>query len=122
MTDHDHRFDPAVIAAVLHHMNDDHADDSLVIARAFGDRRAQSARMVGVDGLAGYWVYAIAASDALASPVLPAPSASPLPPAEVSLRLAWSAAITERAEIRREIVALYGRACVELGIEPRSPE
>lgn len=121
MTDHAHTFDPAVIAAVLHHMNDDHADDSLVIARAFGDRQAQSARMVGVDGLAGYWVYATAPSDTLASPVLPAPSASP-PSTEVSLRVAWSAAITERAEIRREIVALYGRACVELGIEPRPPE
>lgn len=85
-------------------MNDDHAADNLLIARAFGDRDAQVARMIGVDGLAGYWSY---------SPALAA-SAS-----EVSLRVPWNQPITERAEIRREIVALYDRACLELGEQPR---
>jgi hypothetical protein len=101
-----HSFDPAIVAAVLHHMNDDHADDNLLIARAFGDRRAQSARMVGVDGAAGYWSYTVS------------PAGSE-PADEFDVRVAWSGAITERAEIRREIVALYDRACAELGIEPR---
>jgi hypothetical protein len=94
-------FDPAIVAEVLHHMNHDHADDSLLFARAFGDPAASSARMVGVDGTAGHWVYAVDGG------------------AEVPLRLAWSTSISERPEIRREIVALYDRACAELGVDPR---
>jgi hypothetical protein len=99
-------FDPAVVDAVLHHMNDDHADDNLLIARAFGHRDATTSRMVGLDGDAGHWVYSLAtAADG-----------------EVALRVEWSSAITERPEIRREIVVLYDRACAELGIEPRPHE
>ena len=30
-----HRFDAGVVDAVLRHMNDDHLDDNLLIARAF---------------------------------------------------------------------------------------
>ncbi|MGO1919788.1 MAG: DUF2470 domain-containing protein, partial [Microbacterium sp.] len=30
-----HIFDSDVVAAILHHMNDDHVDDNLLIARAF---------------------------------------------------------------------------------------
>jgi len=102
----DHSFDPTIVSAVLHHMNDDHADDNLLIARAFGDRQALTARMVGVDGSAGYWSYAVAPSGSDSA-------------VEREVRVAWTVAITERAEIRREIVVLYDRACAELGIEPR---
>jgi len=94
-------FDPAIVVAVLHHMNDDHVDDNLLFARAFGDRSASSCHMVHVDGAAGHWVFV----DETA--------------AEHPLRLEWTAPITERAEIRREIVVLYDRACAELGVEPR---
>ncbi len=94
-------FDPSIVAAVLHHMNDDHADDNLLIARAFGERGATTARMVGVDGDAGHWMYSVDDES------------------ETDLRVVWSGPITERAEIRREIVALYDRACAALGIEPR---
>ena len=101
-------FDPAIVAAVLHHMNDDHADDNLLIARAFGDRGATMARMVGVDGDGGNWLYSVAATD----------ESTPAT-AETALRVDWSGPITERAEIRREIVGLYDRACAALGVEPR---
>ena len=94
-------FGDDIVAAVLHHMNDDHAADNLLIARAFGTPSADAARMVHVDGLAGQWVYT--AGDAV---VLP-------------LRVVWSQPISERAEIRREIVVLYDRACAALGVEPR---
>lgn len=111
MTHHDqdtpHAFEPAIVAAVLHHMNDDHADDNLLIARAFGDALAVGARMVAVDGRGGDWVYTSANGE----------NADELP-----LRVEWRAPITERPEIRREIVALYDRACAELGIEPRPHE
>lgn len=127
MTSSDSPFDPTIVAAVLHHMNDDHADDNLLIARAFADRAATSARMVGVDGRAGYWVYAVADADAApgvdaATLVGGDPFVDPDASAgadERPLRVEWSGAITERAEIRREIVVLYDRACAELGIEPR---
>ena len=37
-----------------------------------------------------------------------------------SAAVAWPAGpITERGEVRREIVALYDEACAVLGIEPR---
>ncbi len=96
-------FDPEIVAGVLHHMNDDHADDSLLFARAFGNPRAVSARMVGLDGDGGDWVYSVDGGDH-------------------ELRIDWSAPITERPQIRREIVAVYDRACTVLGITPRAHE
>lgn len=104
MSSEPYAFDPAIVAGVLHHMNDDHADDSLLFARAFGDPTATSARMVGVDGDGGDWIYST--DDG----------------AERPLRIDWPAPITERPEIRREIVALYDRACAVLGVEPRPHE
>lgn len=98
-------FDAAIVTAVLHHMNDDHAADNVLIARAFGHRDATTARMTHVDGLAGHWIYGVG-DDAAAT-------------VEHPLSVAWSQPISERAEIRREIVALYDRACATLGIEPR---
>lgn len=97
-------FDPAIVAGVLHHMNDDHADDSLLFARAFGDPGATRAQMVGLDGDGGDWVYAVGDGD------------------ERPLRLRWRAPISERPQIRQEIVALYDRACAVLGVEPRPHE
>jgi hypothetical protein len=35
------------------------------------------------------------------------------------VRVPWSGTITERSEIRREIVVLYDRACAKLGVTPR---
>lgn len=108
-------------------MNVDHADDNLLIARAFGDHGATRARMVHLDDRAGHWVYAVtdvdAAPDADASMLVGgdpfADGDDPADAAETPLRVEWSGAVTERAEIRREIVVLYDRACAELGIEPR---
>lgn len=93
-------FDPTVVAAVLAHMNGDHAADNLLIARAFGDPAATSAEMVALDGEAGYWRYSV---DAVTT----------------GLRMPWAAPITQRAEIRREVVALYDRAHARLGTTPR---
>lgn len=107
MSPTDHAFDPSVVAAVLHHMNDDHFADNLLIARAFGDRSAQAARMVDVDGFAGHWLYSVSSADDVARET------------ETELRVPWSVPITGRSEIRREIVALYDRACSALDLEPR---
>ena len=83
-------------------MNSDHTDDNLLIARAFGRPEAVGAVMTGFDGDGGDWDVADAAGS---------PSA---------LRVPWPGApISERPEVRREVVALYDAACAELGIEPR---
>ncbi len=94
-------FEPAVVTAVLAHMNGDHADDNLLIARAFGSSTATACRMIGFDGDAGSWSYTVGS-------------------AESTLRIPWSAPITQRPEIRSEIVALTARAHERLGSTPRA--
>ncbi len=94
-------FQPSVVAAVLEHMNTDHSDDNLLIARAFGDPDAEAATMVGLDEHAGFWSYSVA-SDLH------------------DLRVPWSKEISERAQIRREVVVVYDAACARLGETPRA--
>lgn len=93
-------FAPEIVDAVLHHMNDDHGDDSILIVRAFAEREPDSAQMVDLDHLGGVWRYSVDGEEA-------------------ELRVPWSKELSERPEIRREIVALYDAACAKLGIEPR---
>lgn len=96
-------FDAPIVAAVLKHMNEDHPDDNLLIARAFGDSRADSAVMIGLDGDAGMWSYTLAGKVR-------------------ELSVPWSHQISERPEIRREVVVLYDAACAKLGVTPRPHE
>ncbi len=84
-------------------MNDDHLDDNLLIARAFGNPDATSSTMTSLDHLGGSWVYTADGS-------------------EHDLTVPWTDEISERPEIRREIVRLYDAACARLGIEPRPHE
>ena len=93
-------FSPDVVAAVLHHMNDDHVDDSLLIARAFGSSDADTATMTGLDENGGTFSYTAGGE-------------------QHAVTVPWTAPISERPEIRREVVVLYERACAVLGIEPR---
>ena len=99
-----HTFDPAVVDAVLGHMNADHNDDNVLIARAFGPfDDIASAAMISFDGDGGDWV--AYRSSGAAQPV----------------RVSWpGGAISERPAVRREIVALYDAACAKLGIQPRA--
>ncbi len=85
--------------AVLAHMNDDHDEDNLDIARAFGHPGATGAVMSGLDGDAGAWLVTAATG-------------------EHTLRVPWpGGAITERPEIRREVAALHAEACRILAAE-----
>ncbi|WP_426322662.1 DUF2470 domain-containing protein [Microbacterium sp. E-13] len=101
-------FDEAAIAGVLGHMNGDHGADNLLIARAFGgeagvtDAAITAARMIRFDGDGGLWEATLDDGST----------------AEITVR--WpSGPISERREVRREIVALYDEACRRTGIEPR---
>lgn len=96
-------FPDDVVTAVLAHMNGDHNDDNLLIARAFGDGDATVATMVTLDKNGGTWTYS---GDGFSR----------------ELTLPWTAPISERPEIRREIVVLYDAACAKLGIERREHE
>ncbi|MFT4235029.1 MAG: DUF2470 domain-containing protein [Microbacterium sp.] len=96
-------FSPEVTDAILRHMNGDHTDDNTLIVRAFADASATSATMVGLDGDAGEWEATGADGETR------------------RVRVPWpSGAITERAEIRREVVRLYDAACAKLGVAPRA--
>jgi putative heme iron utilization protein len=91
-------FSPDVVAAVMRHMNVDHADDSLVICRALGGQpEATSAVMTGLD------------ADGIDFAVV-------VDGAEHPIRLLWSERIRERAQIRTEVTRMYREACVALGI------
>lgn len=94
-------FSADVVAAVLSHMNGDHMDDNLLIARAFGSPDATDATMTDLDENGGTFEYSVAGETA-------------------RVTVPWSTTISERPEIRREVVVLYERACAILGHTPRS--
>ena len=94
-------FSPGVVAAVLHHMNDDHIEDNLLIVRAFADREVRDATMHDLDEHGGVWRYEFEGE-------------------QQELRIPWPGApLTERAQIRRDVVALYDTACEKLGVAAR---
>ncbi|GAA2796821.1 DUF2470 domain-containing protein [Saccharopolyspora taberi] len=95
-------FDQQVVDAVVRHMNEDHAADSLLIVRALGGLpEATSATATGVDGEA-------ISFDAQAGE------------GGVEVRIPWSRPLTERAEIRAEVVRMHREACDILGVPPRT--
>lgn len=97
-------FGPDVVAAVLRHLNEDHADDSLLICRALGGQAtAASARAVDLDENGIDFVAAVDGKD-------------------LPLRIPWSEQLTERPQIRMEVVRMYRESALQLGIEPRDPE
>jgi len=82
-------FAPDVIAAITKHMNHDHAADTLVICQGEGGRpAATAARMVAFDGTGGDYVVTVDG-------------------AEEKIRIPWEKPLSERAEVRPEIVRLY---------------
>lgn len=95
------KFEQTVVDAVTGHMNGDHPEDNLLIVRAFGAPDATESTMVGVDGLGGVWQITDASG-------------------QREVRVEWPGGeISERPEIRREVVALYKAACERLGVPAR---
>lgn len=82
-------------------MNDDHLDDNVLIARAFGYPEVTKSVMSGFDGDAAQW--------------------SVTDPSGVhELNIPWPGGpISERPEVRRAVVLVYREACARLGITPR---
>ncbi len=94
-------FPQSTVDAVLAHMNGGHPDDNLLIVRAFLEPAAEAATMISLDETGGEWTWTV--DGTAAGGWVPWPAGT----------------ITERGEIRREVVALYDTACERLGVEPR---
>jgi putative heme iron utilization protein len=94
-------FTPEISAAVTAHMNGDHVEDNLLIARSLGGQpTATAAVMTGV-GPAG------AAFDATVDGTT------------VPVVVPWAVEVADRGTIRVEVVRMYHDACAALGVEPR---
>ncbi|MFC4337330.1 DUF2470 domain-containing protein [Salininema proteolyticum] len=90
-------FTDDVIAAVCRHMNADHPEDTLVMVRGLGGRpEATAARMTGFDGDGGDYLAEVGGS-------------------EVPVRIPWERPLTERAEVRPEVVRIYRESLAKLG-------
>ncbi len=94
-------FTPDIEAAVVAHMNGDHAEDNLLIVRSLGGLpEASDARMVGISPAGAGFEGTVGGE----------PHAVVVP---------WSAPIADRGAIRVEVVRMYHEACAALGVEPR---
>lgn len=94
-------FEPEVVAQIARHMNDDHAEDNVLIVRTLGGLPdATAARMSGMD------------ADAMEFEATVHDIAVPV-------RIPFRERLTERRQVRAETVRMYREACAALGIEPR---
>jgi putative heme iron utilization protein len=105
MTDAD-PFTDDVVRQIARHMNEDHAADCLTICRALGGRPgATAARMTGLD--AEGIEFAVADGGV-----------------EHAVRIPFAARLTERPQVRREVVRMTERARAALagrGGDPDGP-
>jgi putative heme iron utilization protein len=94
-------FSTDVVAAIARHMNEDHAEDSVLIVRALGG--LPDATSVVLTGLDADGVDFTAEADGRSVPV----------------RIPWSRRLTERAQVRAEVVRMYDEARAAQGLPPR---
>lgn len=86
-------FSSDVIEAVCSHMRGDHAEDTLVMCQGVGGHpEASQAEMIHLDGDGGDYRLT-------------------LPEGEKTIRIPWERPLTQRAEIRPEVVRLYRESC-----------
>lgn len=93
-------FTPEVVAQIARHMNDDHAEDNVLIVRGLGGiGTASAARMSSLDPDGMDFEATV---NGIAVPV----------------RIPFSERLTERRQVRGEAVRMYQQACAALGIAP----
>lgn len=97
------RFGDDVVNAIVGHMNVDHTSDTLQICRAFGAPGADSARMVDFDTEGADFEAVINGQPEL-------------------LRVRWRKPISERVEVRTEVVWLCEEAERIIGAVSESAE
>lgn len=85
-------FTPDVVAEIVRHMNEDHEDDTLLMVRVLCDQPdAMSAVMTSVDADGADFVANVGGT-------------------EIPVRLDWGKRLTERKQVRQEVVRLYREA------------
>jgi glyoxylase-like metal-dependent hydrolase (beta-lactamase superfamily II) len=89
-------FDDDARAAILHHMNGDHAGDNLVIVRANGAATAVAATMTEIDAIAGVWIAQLDDGD-VERVIVP-----------------WTTPLTDRRSARVQIVEVHTAAQAQL--------
>jgi uncharacterized protein len=91
-------FTGEVVRQIARHMNEDHPGDCLTICRALGGRPdAEAARMTGLDADGIDFAATAGGRD-------------------VPIRIPWSHRLTERAQVRVEVVRMATEARQALGI------
>jgi hypothetical protein len=101
-------FSAEVVAAIARHMNDDHAEDNVTICRGLGGQPGTvAATMTGMtpDGI----VFAATVDDGDGDGTAD----------QVEVIVPWSEPITERAQVRMEVVRMHTEASEALGLAPR---
>lgn len=94
--------DPEAVAAVVAHMNGDHAEDNVVICRGAGARPdVVRAELVDLD------------AESLTFEVETTSGTTEV------LTVAFRRAVTERAQVRHEVVRLFDESVALLGPPPR---
>jgi hypothetical protein len=99
-------FSPDVVAAIARHMNGDHADDNVTICRGLGGQPGTvTATMTGMtpEGI----VFAATIDDDEAGED------------QVEVVVPWAEPITERAQVRSEVVRMHAEASAALGLPAR---
>lgn len=94
-------FSPEVVAAIARHMNDDHVEDNVTICRGLGGQPGTTAATM--TGMTPDGIEFAATVDGTATPVV----------------IPWSEPITERAQVRMEVVRMHTEAAAALGLPPR---
>lgn len=93
-------FSPEVVAAIARHMNDDHADDNVTICRGLGSQPGTTAATMTGMGPGG--ITFAATVDGADTPI--------------DVVIPWGEAITERAQVRTEVVRMHAEASAALGL------
>jgi hypothetical protein len=95
-------FPDDVVRDAMAHMNTDHAEEALVIVQAHGAREATAAALSGFDSHNTVWTVM-----------------GPEGPID-ELHIPWpSGVVSDRRQIRGEIVSLYKASCTALGVKPK---
>jgi hypothetical protein len=105
VTDAPSPFSADVVAAIARHMNDDHAADNVTICRGLGGQPAcTAATMTGMtpDGIV--FTATVDTDDG---------------EDQVEVVVPWAEPITERAQVRTEVVRMHTDASAALGLPAR---
>lgn len=106
MSDAPSPFSVEVVEAIARHMNDDHAEDNVTICRGLGGQPGtMQATMTGMTPEGIVFAATVEGEEGATD--------------QVEVVVPWSEPITERAQVRMEVVRMHTEASEALGLAPR---